>query len=154
VCLLYPDITMVDNKTPDIYSTTDIRPVCRRATSIYIYRYFRAQTVQTDVRLGLKQSQKIFSYPMLAHNDRRKSQLMWKLQWRWSECMKCNRENVRGFVAVKGWSVRFHLYLSLDNNSAFLTFHFTTHFTEMSKELWTCPYSSIAYSQAKFALMC
>jgi hypothetical protein len=31
---------------------------------------------QTDVRLELKQSQNIFRYPMLAHKDRRKSQLM------------------------------------------------------------------------------
>jgi hypothetical protein len=31
---------------------------------------------QTDVRLEPKQSQNIFSYAMLAHKDRRKSQLM------------------------------------------------------------------------------
>jgi len=70
---------MEDNKVTDVYRTTDIRPACRRATSVYIYIYIDISVHKR--RVEPKQRQNIFRYPMLAHKDRRNSRLMRKLQW-------------------------------------------------------------------------
>jgi hypothetical protein len=146
---------MGDNKTTEVYSTTtDIRPVCRRATSVYIDISVQKRA-QTDVRLEPKQSENIFRYPMLAHKDSRNSQLMWKRQW---DEVKVWNVTGRLWEVLWQWMVECALsFVSLPRQqwcASYFPLYNTSHFTEMSKELWTCPSNSITYSQAKFTLMC